>query len=110
VSATRQYITLMLTCADAQEASTIAKALLEDQLIVCAKQLPVAADFRWEGAIDHNEEIMLLMDSAADLFELVEAKVEELHSYDTIVLQALPLLYVSTKARTWMQENLRAPA
>ena len=107
MTANRQYIDLLLTCADKPEADKIARALLEAKLIACAKQLPVGSDFLWHGAVDHNDEILLVMESAADLFDAVEAKVAELHSYDTFVLQAVPFVRVSSKATTWLEENLQ---
>ena len=97
---------LWLTCADKAEATKIAKALLEKKLVVCAKQTPVSADFLWKGGIDHNEEVLLVMDSREDLFEKVEAEVKKLHSYDTFVLHAIPITKVSEAARKWAETEL----
>lgn len=101
-----QLIQLWLTCADKKEANKIAKTLLDEQLIVCAKQLPVSADFIWGGEVDHNEEILLVMDSKEDLFEQIESEVARLHSYETFVLQAIPVIKMSKNAKKWAEGNL----
>lgn len=103
----RQYVELLLTCADEAEATEVTKALLDMHLIACAKRLPVQAKYWWEGDITDGNEVMLLMESAADLFDEVEVAVEKLHSYDTFVLQAISFLRISKAATTWLEENLK---
>ncbi|HTE57174.1 MAG TPA: divalent-cation tolerance protein CutA [Verrucomicrobiae bacterium] len=102
----RDYCYLYLTCEDAAQASRIAKSLLGRRLVVCAKQVPVQAAYWWESKITHANEVLLVMESALDLFDRVEAAVAKLHSYDTFVLEAVPIAAVSTKAKAWMEENL----
>jgi periplasmic divalent cation tolerance protein len=96
-----------LTCKDKTEASTIALVLLQKHLVVCAKQTAVSSDFLWNDNADHNDEVLLIMDSREDLFEQVEAEVARLHSYETFVLQAVPVARVSAKSAVWMRENLK---
>lgn len=103
----RQFAQLQLTCTDTDEATRIADALLAERLIVCAKQLPVESKSLWKGGVEKASEVMLLMDSAEDLFFAVEAEVEKLHSYETFVLQMLPLIGLSVGAASWMNDNLR---
>lgn len=94
-----------LTCADQDEASKIAQVLLDKRLIACAKYLPVNSDFRFEGKLENGSEILIVMESREQLFDQIEAEVEKLHSYDTFVLQAIPLAKISQKAATWLQES-----
>lgn len=97
----------MLTCRDASEAKKITEVLLQQKLVVCVKQLAVSSDFLWHGDIDHNDEVLLVMDSREDLFDQVESEVAKLHSYDTFVLQTIPVTRTSKKALQWMEEELK---
>lgn len=103
----REFCYLYLTCEDGDEATKIVHVLLEKRLIVCAKQIPITADFHWQGKIRNSNEAMLIMESALDLFDEVEKVVAKLHSYETFVLEAVPIAKVSEKATAWMQQNLR---
>jgi periplasmic divalent cation tolerance protein len=103
----RQYTQLHLTCETTEEAGTIADALLGHRLIVCAKQVPVESKAWYKGELEEASEILLIMDSAEDLFFAAEAEVGRLHSYETFVLQMLPLVGLSGAAQEWMDENLR---
>lgn len=100
------FIELFLTCEDQAEATKVAKALLSKHLIACAKQLPVSADYWWEGEVEHANEVLLVMESRTDLFEQVEAEVATLHSYETFVLEAVPLTRISKRAHVWAEENI----
>jgi uncharacterized protein involved in tolerance to divalent cations len=45
------------------------------------------------------------MQSVVDHFEKIEKEVSKLHSYDTFVLQQIPLTNLSTKAQKWLSEE-----
>lgn len=100
------FCNLYLTCTDKKEADKIVNALLVKHLIACAKQIPLTADYWWQGKIEHNAEILLVMESKLALFEKVEAEVAKLHSYDTFVLEATPISKISEKARKWLEAEL----
>lgn len=101
------FCQVWLTCADQDEASRIAQVLLDKKLIACAKYLLVNSDFRFEGKLENSSEILIVMETHERLFDQIEAEVEKLHSYDTFVLQAIPLTKISQKVATWLQESTR---
>jgi len=98
---------LMLTCADDKEADIIVKSLLDKKLIVCSKKSKVSTDNYWEGKIEHSDEVLLVMDSAEEMFEKVEDEVRNLHSYKTFNLVALPVMKLSRGVKEWMEEGLK---
>ena|SRR3990167_498447 len=104
--AKNNFCQLWLTCEDKAEASKVAKALLKKHLIACAKQISVSADFHWQNKIEHAKEILLLMESRMDLFDEIETEVAKLHSYDTFVLEAIPISKISAKAKEWLKKEL----
>lgn len=100
------FVDLLLTCANQQEADTIADALLQKRLIACAKFMPVTSRFRWEGDIENNEEVLVTMEAHTADFMEVEAVVADLHSYSTFVLKAVPIGQISDGAAKWLEESL----
>ena len=94
----------VLTCGSWQEAQRIVDSLLEKKLIACAEFIPVKSKFSWKGKLEEAEEIKLIMLSLDDYFDKVEAVVKKLHSYETIVLKAIPVTHLSKQATTWLQE------
>lgn len=100
------YVELVLTCANQEEAETIAKALLEKKLIASAKFSPITSRFQWHDEIETNEEVLAMMESRRDDFMEVEEIVADLHSYTTFVLKSLPIDQISEGAALWLQESL----
>lgn len=100
------YCQLQLTCSDKAKADKIANTLLVKHLVACVKQIPVKSDYRWQGKIETSEEIMLIMDSKPELFDKIETEIAKLHSYDTFVLQQVPVERISKKALAWLEESI----
>jgi periplasmic divalent cation tolerance protein len=84
-------IFIYITTSNEAEAADIAKVLLEDRLAACANIIPgVIAMSRWRGNLEAVKEAVLILKTRATLFEAVEARVKELHSYQTPCITALP--------------------
>lgn len=101
------YIQLLLTCGSWQEAQRIVDHLLEQHLIACAEFIPIKSRFQWKDKIEQNDEIKLIMQTIDQHFERIEAEVSKLHSYETFVLQAVPVTQLSADARHWLEAAVR---
>lgn len=105
MAARPDFVELILTCADQQEAEKIGQSLLKKHLVACVKFTPVFSVFRWNGEIEESKEIKISMLSMADNFDRIESEVAPLHSYDTFVLQAVPIARLNKEAADWLAEN-----
>ncbi len=101
-----KLITLFLSCSDKEEADKIAAKLLEDKLAVCIKQATITSDYLWKGNIENGQEVLLIIDSSEDKFNRIEAAVKQIHSYDTFVLTAYPVVRSSAGVVDWVKESL----
>lgn len=100
-------ISLTLTCKDGNEANIIIQALLAKRLIACAKKSTVSSTFCWKGKIEEAQEVLVTMESALEKFDEIEKTVKALHSYETFVLQAYPVLQTSTGVPEWIGEAIK---
>jgi periplasmic divalent cation tolerance protein len=74
------------------EAERIGKALLERRLAACVNILPgMISHYRWRGAIERGEEVVMIVKTRASLAEGVRAAVKEMHSYTTPAILVLPI-------------------
>ena len=81
-----------VTCANAEQAASIGRALVEERLAACANILPgVTSIYRWEGRIVTDAEAVLVLKSRADLIAALTARVQALHSYTVPCVVALPI-------------------
>jgi len=74
---------LLITTAPADAAPTIARALLEAKLIACANLIPaVRSLYWWEGAIQDDAEVVMLMECRAEAAAEAVVALERSHPYD----------------------------
>lgn len=104
----RTHCQLQLTCVNQKEADKIGTLLLDKKLIACARTILVGSKFRWQGKIEEADEVLLIMESRIDLFDMIEAQISKLHSYDTFVLTAVPIEKISKKAAAWLHQEINS--
>ncbi len=80
------------TAPDAETATRIARALVDEQLAACVNLVPgVRSIYRWAGAVQEDAEVLLVAKTRADRVERLAERLRELHPYDLPELVALPV-------------------
>ena len=73
----------LCTCPDDASARAIAEALVAERLAACVSRAPgLQSTYRWEGRIEHGEEVLLLIKTAADRLETLTRRLQALHPYE----------------------------
>ena len=102
------YIIILVTAKDKQEAEKITQLLLDERLIACGNIVSsVTSLFHWSGKIDKAEECLIVMKSRMDLFSQVAEQVRRLHSYEVPEVLALPIVDASKAYLDWMNVVLK---
>lgn len=69
--------------ANRDEALSVARTLLDERLIACANLLGgIESLYRWEGTLQQENELMLLVKTSAAQRETVIARIKSLHPYE----------------------------
>ena len=88
------------------EAERIGKAVLKRRLAACVNILPrMISHYRWEGAIERAEEVVMIIKTRASLAEAVRAAVKEMHSYTTPAILVLPIEGGEPGYLEWMMQE-----
>jgi periplasmic divalent cation tolerance protein len=86
------YRLVLCTCPDAETARTIAERLVEDRLAACASLVPgLTSIYRWEGEIQRDSEVLLLIKTTMARLDGLMAAVRRLHPYRVPEIIALPI-------------------
>ena len=81
---------LLATVPDAEVGRRLARALLQERLIACANLVPgVASLYRWEGELQEEDEVLLVMKTRSGLVPRLVARIPELHPYELPEVLAL---------------------
>jgi periplasmic divalent cation tolerance protein len=101
------YSTVYVTAKDADEARSIAKALVEERLVACVNYWPITSAFRWEGRMDECSEVALLCKARTDLVPEVIRRVKDLHSYDVPCITSWEIATGSESYLDWIGKETR---
>ncbi len=68
------------TCPDSASAARIARTLVEERLAACVNVLPgVHSVYRWKGAIESADEVLLLIKTTAARMQALQQRIVSLH-------------------------------
>lgn len=74
----------LTTLPNREQGERLAGSLVGERLAACVNVLgPVASIYRWEGKVARDEEVLLLIKTTAAGVAPLQARVLELHPYDT---------------------------
>ena len=100
-----QAIVVFSTCASREEAERIARAIVGERLAACVQLLPaIQSIYRWQGEIEQSDEILMLFKTTSERFPALQRRVEELHSYQTPEIIAVPVTEGAEKYLTWLRD------
>ncbi len=75
---------VLTTTANPKRPRRLGRILVEEHLAACATFIPaVQSIYRWQGAIESSSETLLLIKTAPDQLPALEARLLELHTYQT---------------------------
>lgn len=82
---------IVATAPDREVAVSIARTLVEERGVACANILPAVSVYRWEGEVQQDEEVVVLMKTRGSMVQKVVDRVSELHPYEVPEVLALPV-------------------
>jgi periplasmic divalent cation tolerance protein len=99
----RAFVVALVTVPDVATAEKIADALLAERLAACVNRVgPVRSRFRWKGALDAADELLLLIKARASSLPRIEERIRALHPYEVFELLALPVAAGSAAYLAWL--------
>ena len=101
------YSLVYITTEDEDEAVVIGRILVEENLAACVNIHPIHSIHRWEGEVEEEAEIAVLVKTKADLVDEVIERVKELHSYDVPCIIAWPIEKGNPDYLEWVEESTR---
>ena len=101
---------VLTTTASPEEAACLGRTLVEEHLAACATLIPsVQSIYRWQGEIESAAETLLLLKTGPEQLAALEARLHELHSYQTPEFLVLEVEAASQPYLDWLTASLGQP-
>lgn len=83
---------VLTTLPNSDAAVALARSVVEERLAACANILPaVRSIYQWEGKVQDENEVLVLLKTRQPLFEPLKLRILELHPYEVPEVLALPV-------------------
>lgn len=101
-----EFCVVLTTVATQGEAGKLARQLVEQQLAACVQMMPINSVYTWEGAIQQDAEVLLLIKTSSQRYAEVESFLLANHSYSVPEILQLPIEQGSAAYLQWLGKSL----
>jgi periplasmic divalent cation tolerance protein len=99
---------ILSTCPDTPTAEGLARALVKARLAACVNVLPgIRSIYRWQEVVEEEAEVLLLIKTRAEAFEMLESWLIEHHPYEVPEIVALPASRVAAPYLEWLENSVQ---
>lgn len=83
---------VIITAPSHAVADSIVTSVVEERLAACGNIVPgVTSIYRWEGAVQRDQEVLIVLKTTRAGLAALMTRVEELHPYDVPEVLAVPV-------------------
>jgi periplasmic divalent cation tolerance protein len=101
-------VVVLTTVGSGFDARSLAEQLVEERLAACVNIVPqLYSVYRWQGRVEHDEEQLLLIKTAADRLDALQEKLLRVHPYETPEFVVLPIEELRGPYAQWFAAVLR---
>ena len=95
------------TISDREAAEALARALVEERVTACVNIVPgVTSVYRWQGDIERDEELLLVIKTRADRVNVLRERLLALHPYDVPEFVVLAVVQGSAEYLRWVADEV----
>jgi periplasmic divalent cation tolerance protein len=97
---------ILTTCPDKKMAKKIARALVSSRAAACVNIVPgVLSIYRWEGEVQEEPEVLLLVKTRAEQASRVQEIILENHGYEVPEVVVVPIVSGWEKYLDWLAQE-----
>ena len=100
------YCVITTTTDDKNIANDIAQTLISERLVACVQSYVVQSQYRWQGEVADESEILLQMKTKSCLYGVIKEKIKSLHNYDIPEIVMVPIMDANKEYLHWIDEEV----
>ena len=109
-TASARAAVMMVTAASQEQAALIAHTLVGERLAACVNLVsPIRSIYRWNDEVHDDPEHLMIINTRANLFQKVEARIREMHSYEVPEVISVSIASGSKPYLNWIFDSTRMP-
>lgn len=103
-----EFLLVICTCPDDGAATAVSTALVEERLAACVNRISgVRSRYRWQGHVETDDEVLLLIKTRVGLYAEVEQAIHRLHPGETPEVIAIDLAAGASAYLDWIRDSVK---
>ncbi|MCF6157530.1 MAG: divalent-cation tolerance protein CutA [wastewater metagenome] len=101
------FVVIFSTAGNLEDARKIGQTLVEEGLVACCNIVQsVESIFKWQGTLNTEREVLMIFKTRDDMFDTVEKRIKQLHTYEVPEVIAIPVSQGSKDYLDWVLKEL----
>jgi periplasmic divalent cation tolerance protein len=101
-----EHLVVLVTAANERQARQIARRLLQRKLAACVNFVPVESMFVWEGDIQEEDEVLMIIKTRVEAFDELMSSVNVVHTYDNPEIIGMPIVMGADQYLRWISNEV----
>lgn len=107
---TADAIVVLTTAAGEEQATRIARHLVENRWVACVNIVPrIRSVYQWKGKLAQDDESLLIIKTRREMFERVRQAIRELHSYELPEVISFEVSRGDPDVLAWIRDSTTEP-
>jgi periplasmic divalent cation tolerance protein len=103
-----EYIVVLITTTDIDEAKRIADLVIRHKLAACVNIIDtVESLFWWKGEVTHEKESLLIIKTMKYCLDDLITEVKKIHKYTVPEIIALPIVLGEINYLNWIKDSVK---
>lgn len=103
-----EFCLVLTTCGDRASAERLATLLLQRRLVACVQLQDIRSFYHWQGSVQSESEVLLLIKTRTAAYSALEAAIRELHDYQVPEIVQLPITLGLADYLSWVRQETRS--
>ncbi|HET6795730.1 MAG TPA: divalent-cation tolerance protein CutA [Gemmatimonadales bacterium] len=101
------FCQVITTWPDQESADAMAARAVRERLAACAQVSgPLASTYRWDDKIEQAKEWYCYLKTTLDRLPTLEARIRQVHPYDTPEIIAVPIMQGNPAYLDWIRDSV----
>lgn len=102
-----RFSIIYTTAKDEKEAKKLGRALIKERLVACVNLLPISSMYHWEGKVEENKEVGMLIKTRKRLVRKTIKRIKELHTYEVPCIVSFNLDKGNKEFLKWIKKETK---
>lgn len=100
-----EYCMVVTTIPGREEAENLAEGILNNRLAACIQMTGIRSFFLWDGEMQREAEMLLLIKTTAARYQALESYISEYHPYDVPEIIRIPVTAGLSGYLSWLSST-----